>query len=680
MAINKPQADLISAHTGHQIDLLRLSESLNRDIQPLLNQLQRELLGELASKDLTQWRRQRLESILAFSRSAIPDAYKEINEVSQAFLPGIAEFEQEFTQSTINTVTGIDLGAVLTKEQLSVIAGDTLILGAPSATWWARQDVSLTQKFADQMRIGFLEGEGVGALGRRVRSIMDVSRRDAETLARTSVQSVANEVREQLIEGNDDITNGYIHSSTLDNRTSFVCISRDNLKWNNKKEPVGHSKPFRRPPLHWNAVAKGEMVKTENGPKPIESVMVGERVYTHKGRLRPVYAVMSKPCDDGAILAIKTRTGKTVRVTKDHPVLTVGKGWIRADEIEVGDKLFNYTEKPIKVCDGSSVVIPNPKDYPSSFDTGEVFSEVLVSPFSMASSIKLDDKSVFGEGKIADSHTVDKLSNIDNPTTVEEIGKKPLLGNINGKLPLGLRLKVLLRNVLSVNRVISNHCFRPIGVMLTRILGKPISPMVFSSTLSRGLRLSHCLGGSFPLSPCFDSVPLAPLLDNSFANSKLSLNCSERLAKIKVLFFDKLFHSRLVSEINHFETSCVDDIRTVAHSGEVVNLAVKDDETYLVDGVVVHNCRSTMVPWLKSFQGLGAKFKTQVPEGTRVSMNGSVPRGLSYPDWLKQQPKKVQLDILGPKRWEMWQKDRLSLRQLVDMRGRPLTLEQIRAR
>lgn len=247
-----PQFDLINMHTRHSIDLLRISEDLNNKIQPHLTVLNRELIAELASHDLTKWRRQRLESILAFSRSIIPATYVKMDAETGKFNAGVAGFEQSFTTQSIKSTTGITMGATLTEEQLAAIVGDTLIEGAPSSTWWSRQDVKLQNSFADQMRQGFLRGEGIGKLSQRVRSIMPIQRRDADALARTSIMSVSNEVREQLIEDNSDITNGYVHVSTLDNRTSFVCIGRDNLKWNNKREPVGHKKPFRRPPLHWN--------------------------------------------------------------------------------------------------------------------------------------------------------------------------------------------------------------------------------------------------------------------------------------------------------------------------------------------------------------------------------------------------------------------------------------------
>lgn len=252
MPVNKAQKELVDKHVAHQIDIMRLSEGLNRDIRPIFKTLQRELLAELSDLNLSAYRKQRLSHLLAYAEKTIAASYKDLDKTSGDYYGGIADFEQEFTVDSVKAATSVELGTTLTAEQLSVVAGDTLILGNPSSTWWARQSVRTTQQFSDQMKLGFIEGEGVGALGRRVRQVMDVSKREAETLARTSIQAVSNEVRDRLIGANSDLINGYIHTSTLDNRTSFVCISRDNLKWNNKKEPVGHSKAFRRPPLHYN--------------------------------------------------------------------------------------------------------------------------------------------------------------------------------------------------------------------------------------------------------------------------------------------------------------------------------------------------------------------------------------------------------------------------------------------
>jgi len=244
-----PQFELINAHTMHSVNLLRLSEDLNRKLQPHLTTLQKELIGELASHDLTKWRRQRLESLLAFSRKVIPQTYVKMDAETGQFNAGVAGFEQQFTTKSIKATTGMTMGATLTKEQLAAISGDALIQGAPSSTWWARQDAKLTSSFNDQMVQGFLRGEGIGKLSQRVRSIMEVSRREADALARTSIQAVSADVRDQLIQDNSDIAKGYISVSTLDNKTTPICISLDGLKC---KQPVGHRKDFIPIPRHWN--------------------------------------------------------------------------------------------------------------------------------------------------------------------------------------------------------------------------------------------------------------------------------------------------------------------------------------------------------------------------------------------------------------------------------------------
>ena len=66
--------------------------------------------------------------------------------------------------------------------------------------------------------------------------------------------------------------------------------------------------------------------------------------------------------------------------------------------------------------------------------------------------------------------------------------------------------------------------------------------------------------------------------------------------------------------------------------------------------------------------------------GTRASMDGQVAGDLRYEDWLKSQKETVQKDVLGPSRFELWKNRSLTLPEMLDQRGNPLTLEQLRAR
>jgi hypothetical protein len=43
----------------------------------------------------------------------------------------------------------------------------------------------------------------------------------------------------------------------------------------------------------------------------------------------------------------------------------------------------------------------------------------------------------------------------------------------------------------------------------------------------------------------------------------------------------------------------IKSIKRRAYIGKVYNLAVENDETYIAEGIVVHNCRSTLIPILK---------------------------------------------------------------------------------
>lgn len=90
-------------------------------------------------------------------------------------------------------------------------------------------------------------------------------------------------------------------------------------------------------------------------------------------------------------------------------------------------------------------------------------------------------------------------------------------------------------------------------------------------------------------------------------------------------------------------------------------------------------CRSTSYPVTKSFRELGLDID-DVPAGTRASLDGQVPAGTTFEDWLSRQSKTRQDEALGPGRAELFREGRITLRDLLDQNGRELTLEELRAR
>jgi len=90
-------------------------------------------------------------------------------------------------------------------------------------------------------------------------------------------------------------------------------------------------------------------------------------------------------------------------------------------------------------------------------------------------------------------------------------------------------------------------------------------------------------------------------------------------------------------------------------------------------------CRSTSVPVLKTWRELGID-EDEVPETTRASMDGQVPAGQSFEDWLGKQSKERQDTVLGAGKADLWRKGKITFRDLLDQNGRPLTTEELRAK
>ena len=105
-----------------------------------------------------------------------------------------------------------------------------------------------------------LLGEGVPGLTRRLQATsgavgMPIARRWATTVARTGVIATANEAATQTFLANRHVLRGIYQLSTLDDRTTVVCITYSGKAWDftddGRLEPVGHSLPYASgPPRH----------------------------------------------------------------------------------------------------------------------------------------------------------------------------------------------------------------------------------------------------------------------------------------------------------------------------------------------------------------------------------------------------------------------------------------------
>lgn len=255
---------LFDIFTAHAIDLLRLEAHERKKVLAFLNELEGEIVAQLAKVDptgpaRTRYQQERLEKLLEQVQETVRTAYRDINRYMVGELVDLADYEAAFVASSMNTVIGVEMAtATFTNAQLRGIVNGVLIEGAPITEWWSRQAGDTYQRFVDTMRQGIALGETNADLVRRVRGgtkagepvkgFMDISRRNAETLVISSVNSVANSTREETYNDNSDLIKGKVWRSTLDHRTTTLCKVRDKLQYTLDNKPIGHDIPWLQGP------------------------------------------------------------------------------------------------------------------------------------------------------------------------------------------------------------------------------------------------------------------------------------------------------------------------------------------------------------------------------------------------------------------------------------------------
>jgi len=91
-------------------------------------------------------------------------------------------------------------------------------------------------------------------------------------------------------------------------------------------------------------------------------------------------------------------------------------------------------------------------------------------------------------------------------------------------------------------------------------------------------------------------------------------------------------------------------------------------------------CRSAQVFVLKSAAELGIPGpEVELRNGTRATMDGQVPKEVSYADWIKKQSYTRQSEVLGPTRAKLLKDGKLPLERMYSLSGQFLDLDQLRA-
>lgn len=90
-------------------------------------------------------------------------------------------------------------------------------------------------------------------------------------------------------------------------------------------------------------------------------------------------------------------------------------------------------------------------------------------------------------------------------------------------------------------------------------------------------------------------------------------------------------------------------------------------------------CRSTVIPILKTLREMGID-RDNFQQTTRASMDGQVAADITFDEFLKGKPKEFADKMLGKGRAELWREGKITLSELLNQKGQPLTLAQLAAK
>lgn len=243
--------DLAEAILSRELNLNRFDADLRRRVNAELNKLDAEVLQKLRGNP-ANWNRTEFNEKLREVRKVINEYYDDIARMTANDMAGLSESEAIFLQSTVNELADTELiQTIPTKDQLSSLSISSMIQGALLASWWLKQAADTYFRISTQSRIAY--GSGEKDITDRVSDQMKVSKRNAESVVRTSVRTVASNTREKLYAINSSIFKGKLYVAVLDNRTSIQCIAYDGSTYDMDNKPIGKkSLPYRELPAHFN--------------------------------------------------------------------------------------------------------------------------------------------------------------------------------------------------------------------------------------------------------------------------------------------------------------------------------------------------------------------------------------------------------------------------------------------
>lgn len=310
MATKRTLEELAEIVNNHLANLQRIGVNWSGGLLERLNDVQSELMAYILSAQknfgsagLDSGTNKRLKIIKTKVESLLNQAYSQGYYAISAQAAGLAENEAKHAASLVRAMTGTAVAQV-GKRTVENIVKYGRFNGLTLAEMFNSMSVKDADKIYTTVAKNILSGSTPQSLKKAVQHVFDVSNYTAKTVGLTCANGISNDARLATFAQNGDVVKGVEILNSLDGRT---CLAR------------------------------GQLIQTPNGKKPIETVKTGDFVIGGSRNRRRVLGTSTKKVKQ--IVVVTLSNGEKIRCTADHLFLTENKEWKDAGKLRIGERL-----------------------------------------------------------------------------------------------------------------------------------------------------------------------------------------------------------------------------------------------------------------------------------------------------------------------------------------------------
>ena len=456
--------------------------------------------------------------------------------------------------------------------------------------------------------------------------------RHVQTIANTAVSAAANQTKTELFKANG--IDQVIYTATLDGSTSDFCMLMDGKVFDIDDAPSI--------PAHYNCLTGDALITTS---KSISNIYKRE----YKGRM----------------FEITTKSGRTIKITPNHPILTIS-GWKAVKLLNVGDKICTIKSKTVSEYNKDTVIAKFSNLYCSLDVLGD--SIPIQRPTAAEhfhgdisdGEVQIVNVSRFGNGvikfmvgKYISNNRFILRSFINNPLSAFGSFKSFCMANISANSRFmtlrHLFSSLFWRSDRPFNSFLLTCCPKINIIADKRINDTPnrASNAIRNTLNSKAVKI----GGHDSLSLSLWVNRIVCFIKSNTIFYKPFFNCF-------TLNADNISDSVKRHEFDGMEIDNIVSIDEFDFIGHVYNLENKNS-WYLSNDIITHNCRSTTVPLMEGENANdvmnellprpNVTAKDYNKEDGDYSLKGGMSQSKNYETWLKKQPAYYQKDIIGVK-------------------------------